>query len=286
MAAYGEEWEKSSPFDNPRYIMLRRGVLMGDPLTKPVLHLVNILVRVMGENFSTGEFQGKIFGFSGSTVAEEIRLRMNGDGPTYTITGEVNSSSEAEIPAPPEAGPSMPAPGPMSALLEKYPVDPTIVDPVMSLPATTSLHVLQVAGTRTVEIDPRLTWNWLNSRKELPKETPRDPNPTVQGINRNFSFKDAYMRGAIDAAENRKRVESLLQHDRMMRQHYEEMFRNVQIIPRQTAQPTTRVTQQNRAYSTANYRAASAEAVRSAQRNDDAPSCSVGLLRLLGILPQ
>jgi hypothetical protein len=240
----------------------------------------------MGENFSTGEFQGKIFGFSGSTIAEEIRLRMNGDGPTYTITGEVNSSSETEISVPPETGPSTPTQGPMSALLERFPIDPTIVDPVMSLPATTSSRVLQVAGTRTVEIDPSLTWDWLNSRKEFPRERPRDPDPTVQGINRNFSFKDAYMRGAIDAAENRRRVESLLQHDRMMRQHYEEMFRNVQIIPRQTAQHTTSVVQQNRTYSTANYRAASAEAIRSAQRNDDAPNCSVGLLRLLGILPQ
>jgi len=53
--------------------MLRKGVLMGDPLTKPVLHLVNILVRITGENLSKPAFVDKVFGNAGSDVMHSIR---------------------------------------------------------------------------------------------------------------------------------------------------------------------------------------------------------------------
>ncbi|QZE12026.1 MAG: RNA-dependent RNA polymerase [Sclerotinia sclerotiorum narnavirus 2] len=52
-------------------ITLRRGVLMGDPLTKVVLHLVNIIIRDLGQGMSSG----KIFmGFSNSAEAHEAFL--------------------------------------------------------------------------------------------------------------------------------------------------------------------------------------------------------------------
>lgn len=72
MAMYGEPWPHESPFFSPRQVMLRKGVLMGDPLTKPVLHLVNILVRIVGENFSKPEFVDKVFGDAGGGVMLSI----------------------------------------------------------------------------------------------------------------------------------------------------------------------------------------------------------------------
>lgn len=38
-------------------VTLNRGVLMGDPLTKPVLHILNILVREVPEIMSTGSIR-------------------------------------------------------------------------------------------------------------------------------------------------------------------------------------------------------------------------------------
>jgi hypothetical protein len=61
MKSYGEEWTHDSPFREPRFVMHRQGVLMGDPLTKVCLHLVNILVRKVGENYSSPRFLQKVF---------------------------------------------------------------------------------------------------------------------------------------------------------------------------------------------------------------------------------
>jgi hypothetical protein len=73
MSLIGEPWNAESPFTSPRQVMLRKGVLMGDPLTKPVLHLVNILVRITGEHISRPEFVDKVFGNAGSDVMHSIR---------------------------------------------------------------------------------------------------------------------------------------------------------------------------------------------------------------------
>jgi len=40
---------RRSEFEDTNYVDLRRGILMGDPLTKPILHLINIGVRHVGE---------------------------------------------------------------------------------------------------------------------------------------------------------------------------------------------------------------------------------------------
>jgi len=40
--------------ENLRYILTTRGVLMGDPLTKPCLHIINILTREIAKSGHTG----------------------------------------------------------------------------------------------------------------------------------------------------------------------------------------------------------------------------------------
>jgi hypothetical protein len=44
-----------------RFMILRKGILMGDPLTKPVLHLINVCTRVLGENITDANFLAKGF---------------------------------------------------------------------------------------------------------------------------------------------------------------------------------------------------------------------------------
>jgi hypothetical protein len=80
MGAYGEEWTEDSPFRNPRFVMLRQGVLMGDPLTKVCLHLVNILVRIVGANYSKQQFIRKIFPFESTEVS--LYLKRYCEDPT------------------------------------------------------------------------------------------------------------------------------------------------------------------------------------------------------------
>jgi len=59
-----------------RRITLKRGVLMGDPMTKVVLHFTNIVSREMGEGFATG----KIFqGFSNGAECQESYRRILND---------------------------------------------------------------------------------------------------------------------------------------------------------------------------------------------------------------
>jgi hypothetical protein len=72
MSKCGEEWNDDSPFENPRFVILRQGVLMGDPLTKVILHLVNILVRITGENYSNPSFIRDIFPWDRKEVKEYV----------------------------------------------------------------------------------------------------------------------------------------------------------------------------------------------------------------------
>jgi hypothetical protein len=73
MSSFGFEWKGDSPFREPRFVMLQRGVLMGDPLTKVCLHLVNILVRVIGENYSSEAFIRNIFPFESPEVSAYLK---------------------------------------------------------------------------------------------------------------------------------------------------------------------------------------------------------------------
>jgi hypothetical protein len=73
MASIGSEWTKDSPFVNPRFVTLRRGVLMGDPLTKPVLHLVNILVRTTGAFYTDDHFLTNAFRNEHTLVSDIVK---------------------------------------------------------------------------------------------------------------------------------------------------------------------------------------------------------------------
>jgi len=59
-----------------RYVVLSRGIMMGDPLTKVVLHLVNASVRYMSSNFDKIEFLRKVFPTRFNLVAEEIHRTL------------------------------------------------------------------------------------------------------------------------------------------------------------------------------------------------------------------
>jgi hypothetical protein len=50
-----EKEGRPTELDGIRKTTLYRGVLMGDPLTKVILHLTNIIVRRLGEDFSSGQ---------------------------------------------------------------------------------------------------------------------------------------------------------------------------------------------------------------------------------------
>jgi hypothetical protein len=285
MASYGEPWEKSSPFDNPHFVMLRRGVLMGDPLTKPVLHLVNILVRTMGEKFSDPDFQGKVFGYSGKAISDEIRLRMQGEKTSMQVRAVFSDSSDLEMPIPPEAGPSTSDVGPMAALLDQYPVDPTIVDPVMELPEVTGPNSLKYSGSKVIEFDPRLTWNWLKAKERERTLVPVASNsPVREEFSRTVSFNHPQVREALSAEFNSARTAELLRQDRLTRQRYVETFRNIQIIPRTSPVARHSGYQEFRARSTSNYRAASATSIHSSLDKGETPGCTKALLRVFGIL--
>jgi hypothetical protein len=98
MSVIGEEWTKDSPFENPRFVMLRQGVLMGDPLTKVILHLVNILVRITGENYSSESFIGKIFPFKKTEIRKYIDEYCLSEAPpdyrfeSREVVGEVDAN--------------------------------------------------------------------------------------------------------------------------------------------------------------------------------------------------
>jgi hypothetical protein len=278
MSAYGEKWERESPFLNPNFIMLRRGVLMGDPLTKPVLHLVNILVRTTGEKFSDPDFQTAIFGYSGTAVSNEIRsmLQKQVSKPAVPLPQDNDPGKE-------EPGPS--GKGPLARLLEEYPIDATQVDPVMELPE--SLGTVPNgprAHTMTVEIDPSLTWNWLEARKkEKLSPSPAPVPPVQQGYVRTVGFKNPQVRNLLNAEENRRRTEELLRQQRLEQERIREIFRNTEIIPRKLPKPTQGY-KQFRAATTDNFRSASSTALRDISR-EEGLSCTKSLLRLMGILP-
>jgi hypothetical protein len=98
----GEEWVGDSPVESPRFITLRKGVLMGDPLTKVVLHLINILVRITGAEYASPQFVSEIFGAGiGTIVLKEIRERQSAD------QAEINhrvSGNETEPPVQTKTG--------------------------------------------------------------------------------------------------------------------------------------------------------------------------------------
>jgi hypothetical protein len=282
MAAYGEKYELPSPFANPNFIMLRQGVLMGDPLTKPVLHLVNILVRTVGEHFSSPDFQSKIFGYSGSIVSKEIRSMLQEEVGEEKLSPPPTGSAGTSSPDTGSPGPSM---GPLAALLEQYPVDPTIIDPVMHLPEAIKTDMRPDEGKRiVVEIDPRLTWNWLDGRKEGKKTPPTVPKAPVQkSFNRNVSLRDPRIGEVIAAVEKQRQLSALLVQQRLQHQRVQEVFRTYEMIPRTTPRPTQGF-REYRATATDNFRSASSAAIR--QVNDEqTASCTKGLLKLFGILP-
>jgi hypothetical protein len=102
MSAYGSEWNLESPFSNPRFVMLRRGILMGDPLTKVILHLVNILVRITGANYASPHFIEKVFPMESGSVVDYIKRYSKTDpggayAPTVAPSVEVASTSVAPV---------------------------------------------------------------------------------------------------------------------------------------------------------------------------------------------
>lgn len=58
--------------ESVRYIVTERGILMGDPLTKPVLHLINIAVRVLAADLVNPDQLGKIVS-NPTQVSDRIR---------------------------------------------------------------------------------------------------------------------------------------------------------------------------------------------------------------------
>jgi len=57
------------PTENLRMVLLKRGVLMGDPLTKVVLHLTNIVIREISSTLTSGEM---FTHFSNGAECEEV----------------------------------------------------------------------------------------------------------------------------------------------------------------------------------------------------------------------
>jgi hypothetical protein len=89
MSGYGDEWTKDSPFENPRFVMLRQGVLMGDPLTKVCLHLVNILVRTVASNYGSESFIRRVFPFNATEIRQHIDSFCSDPAPpTFNIKTE------------------------------------------------------------------------------------------------------------------------------------------------------------------------------------------------------
>jgi hypothetical protein len=59
--------------DNLRQVKIVRGIMMGDPLTKVILHLVNAMVRSVSLNFDKIEFLRRVFPTTYHAVWEEIQ---------------------------------------------------------------------------------------------------------------------------------------------------------------------------------------------------------------------
>jgi hypothetical protein len=90
-----EKIGRRSEVDGVNFITTRRGVLMGDPLTKPVLHLINIAVRVLASSFFIKEKASKIFKNPEevlefySQLDTKIRNRETAPSRTASRTGQV-----------------------------------------------------------------------------------------------------------------------------------------------------------------------------------------------------
>jgi hypothetical protein len=106
MSVYGESWTGDSPFENPRFVTLQQGVLMGDPLTKVCLHLVNILVRTVGEHYNSLAFIRKIFPHEFDPVQKYIKDYCTEKlPPEYSITREEPTERIRSVPSPPQSSP-------------------------------------------------------------------------------------------------------------------------------------------------------------------------------------
>jgi hypothetical protein len=62
--------------ENLRQVSLSRGIMMGDPLTKVILHLLNVSVRSFSLNFDKKEYLRKVFPQSYETVKENIDILL------------------------------------------------------------------------------------------------------------------------------------------------------------------------------------------------------------------
>jgi hypothetical protein len=94
MSTYGDEWNSESPFQNPRFVMLRKGILMGDPLTKVVLHLINILVRITGAKYASPDFVERIFPQGSGAVIDYVE-RYSKTDPVGALAPTMAPSVEA-----------------------------------------------------------------------------------------------------------------------------------------------------------------------------------------------
>jgi len=81
---------------NPRFVTLRRGVLMGDPLTKPVLHLVNILVRTTGAFYTDDHFLTNAFRNDHTLVSDIVKPMFEPKGQTLQSKLDAAFSSKDE----------------------------------------------------------------------------------------------------------------------------------------------------------------------------------------------
>jgi len=98
MSDYGSEWNLESPFENARFVMLRKGILMGDPLTKVILHLINILVRVTGANYASPAFIEKIFPMESGSITDYVQR--------YSVTDPSGAFAPSVVPLLEEASSS------------------------------------------------------------------------------------------------------------------------------------------------------------------------------------
>jgi hypothetical protein len=148
MSAYGEEWTKDSPFRSPRFVMLRQGVLMGDPLTKVCLHLVNILVRIVGEKYSTESFIKRIFPWKGTEIRKYIDSYCEDPTPAQFVF-------RVEKPYQPEEPNTSSTGDPVGDLLELGELEE---EP----PPKSPKREIKVPTPKPLNFE--LTWNWLQAK--------------------------------------------------------------------------------------------------------------------------
>jgi len=273
MATYGEKWDKESPFLNPHFIMLRKGVLMGDPLTKPVLHLVNILVRIVGAKLPTEEFQSKMFGPIGKRISDKLAR----DSLSPSKGGA--SSRVGKMPIPEEVPVGVPGPSALTGISVEDALADVQIDSAPS-------HVRQFVESIVIPANQpqlSLTWKWLMEVER--KESPRPPEPRVATpvFNRTVSFKDPRVREVLSQIARSEFTQREFTRQRAEIARFQDAFKNIELIQR----PRPGASQSFRSFQasvTNNYRQASPLAVSSVMEEGER-GCAKGLLRLLGIIP-